>query len=759
MAASSFNLHEAVEKAQTRAADLGVDLGTLRASVRGRQPDALNSETEKRERRNFLRSLYDQGRDAEQAFERIIAGNELQDASFLSRGALVSRAILRIVLRTAGGRVIGYGTGFLIGDGVLITNNHVLQNSDIAGNAEAEAFYEHSVSGEELTAQRFALQPEKLWYTSEELDFSVVGIADHDKTGRSELAPLGWLPLIATTGKVVDGEWLTIVQHPKGERKQLCVRENQLLKRDTDVLWYSTDTMGGSSGSPVFNNDWLIVALHHSGVPAVKDGKWQTVRGTDYDSARDGEDDIQWIANEGIRVSRIIETLRTDNRIANHPRIQPILNTDIGDIQVRLPVMFAANQPMPELLRAADNPAAIAPAGTPTASNPAPCPAPTPAPKETVMTKRLVTLTLAIDDDGSVSLAGSGGAVESALLEAGAPAKPKKNIIHAPVDPARDWQGGFDPDFLGKNDLRVNLPRVTNEADIAPLKDAYGQTFTPAERKAGVLHYGGYSVVMNKARRFAFYSAANVNWGMRPAISGREDDWLFDDRIERAHQVDNSYYKNNKFDRGHLTRREDMEWGDSPESAVRRANGTCTWTNCTPQHSIFNQDKHPDKSIHLWQGLERYVLEQTAIAGRFSVQAFTGPVFGAADPEYRGIAYPLDFWKIVVAVDAAGKLFATGYVLGQKDVVDRFGLAEAAEVPFGEYGTYQRSIATIEDLTGLRFTFGAKGNPLREVDPLDPAKPGPRPDWRKRRGVQSRESFGAGAGDDALASFDEIVLG
>ena len=555
---------------------------------------------------------------------------------------------------------------------------------------------------------------------------------------------------------MVDGEWLTIVQHPKGERKQVCVRENQLLKRDTDVLWYSTDTMGGSSGAPVFNNDWLIVALHHSGVPDTKNGKWQTVHGTDYDPARHSEDDIKWIANEGIRVSRIIETLRTDNRIANHERLQPLFHTDIGDIQVRLPVLFEAGQPLPDLLRAADDPAALAPANTPNPTIPQ-IPAPKPAHEETVMTKRLVTVTLAIDDDGNVALAGTGGAHESALLEAEVPARPKKNIIHAPVEPERDWKGGFDPDYLGKGDLRVNLPQIVNDGDIAPLKDAYGQSFTPAEKKAGVLHYSGYSVVMNKARRFAFYSAANVNWGMRPAISGREDDWMFDDRIERAHQVDNSYYKNNKFDRGHLTRREDMEWGDSPEGAVRRANGTCTWTNCTPQHSIFNQDKHPDKSIHLWQGLERYVLEQTAIAGRFSVQAFTGPIFGAADPVYRGIAYPLDFWKIVVAVDAGGKLFATGYVLGQKDVVDQFGLAEAAEVPFGEYGTYQRSLATIEDLTGLRFTFGAKGKSLREVDPLDPGKT--RPDWRKRGGVQARESFGAGPGDGSLGSFDDIVLG
>ena len=373
------------------------------------------------------------------------------------------------------------------------------------------------------------------------------------------------------------------------------------------------------------------------------------------------------------------------------------------------------------------------------------------------MTKRLVTLTLAIDEDGSVSIASGGGTTEASLVEdAPVAEKKKKNIIHAPVDPATDWVSGYDPDFLGSGDLRVNLPEVLDKGDIAPLKDFYGQTFTPQEKAAGVLKYDGYSVVMNKARRFAFYSAANINWGMRPAISGREDDWLFDDRIDRKHQVDNSYYKNNKFDRGHLTRREDMEWGSNPKAAVCRANGTCTWTNCTPQHSIFNQDKHPDKSIHLWQGLERYILEETAEAGQFSVQAFTGPILGAADPVYREIAYPLDFWKIVVAVDAKGKLFATGYVLGQKEVIDQFGLKEAAEIPFGAYGTYQRSIATIEDLTGLRFTYGSGGAPksLRDVDPLDPRKP--KPTWRRRR-PQASEAFGL-AGDDSLQSFEDIVL-
>ncbi|UYY78113.1 DNA/RNA non-specific endonuclease [Sphingomonas sp. R1] len=742
MAVMSLELQQAVRKAETRADRLGTDLGALAACVRGAAPEEVASDAAKRQRHDFLTAAYATRDDADRAFERIIGGNELQEANYLARGALVARTVMRIVLRGAGGSVIGYGTGFLIGDGVLLTNHHVLDSAATARTSEAEALYERAATGEDLTPWRFMLEPDRLFYTSPVLDFSLVAVAARDRTGAFGRSSLGWLPLLGTPGKAMEGEWLTIIQHPGGERKQLCVRENQLIKRADDVLWYSTDTQGGSSGSPVFNNDWLLVALHHSGVPETRDGKWQTVDGRDYDPSRDGEDRIKWIANEGIRVSRIVDTLQGDAGIAAHPLVAPILATGIADVDARLPVLFAAGVALPDLL---------AGEGARTASHSVSrSPSTFHQPRESSMARHL-TLNLLVGEDGSVSLL-QGGATEAVAV---APEKKRKNVIDAPVDPARDWGKGFDPAFLGNGDLRVHLPEVIQKDLIAPLRDAYGQTFTPEQRAAGVLDYDRYSVVMNKARRFAFYSAANVSWGMRPAISGRTDVWLYDDRIAREHQVDNSYYRNNKFDRGHLTRREDMEWGSDPVTAVRRANGTCTWTNCTPQHSIFNQDKSPDPAVHLWQGLERYILEETSEQGQFDVQVFTGPVFGAGDPVYRGIAYPLEFWKVVVAVAAGGRLFATAYLLSQKDVIDQSGLEAAPAVPFGAYGTYQRPIAVIEDLAGLRFTFG-EDRPLREIDPLaTPGRPGPR---RPRRGGVAVESFGAGPADDALTSFGDLVL-
>lgn len=740
MATGTPNLEQAVAKARERAGVLGEDLLALSDRTRGASPDTVASRKQINARRRFLESLYDDDRQARQAFERIIGGNELQDVNFLERGALVARTVLRIVIRSGGGRILGYGSGMMVGDGVLLTNNHVLPNSDVARASYAEAFYEKDLEGDEARTRTFGMQPDKLFYTYEPLDFSLVALSPRDRSGDFELASLGWTPLIGKLGKVLEGEWMTIVQHPKGERKQLAVRENQLLKCEPDVLWYSTDTLGGSSGSPVYNNDWLMVALHHSGVPETREGRWQTVDGRDYDPDRDNEDKIKWIANEGIRVSRILETLRSDNSIANHPLVGPLLRSDVGDIQVRLPVLYREGHRPTDTAAAAQSP-------------PTPPTNPT-EPEERGMTKRQINVTLEIDDDGRVSVAGSSARETSLVEERPSKRKPSKLQIDAPVDEEKDWLQGYRPDFLGTGDLLVNLPDVDDDLkpSIAPLIDAYGQKFTAEQRLAGVLTYSGYSVVMNKDRRFAFYSAANVDWGMRPNVSGRADDWLFDKRIKREHQVDNSLYRANEFDRGHLTRREDMEWGANPHEAVRRANGTSTWTNCTPQHEIFNQDKHPDESIQLWQGLERYILEDSAKAKGFSLQAFTGPIFGIADPVYRGIQIPLDYWKVVVAVTDQGRLFATGYILGQKDVIDQFGVKEAERIPFGTYGTYQRPIATIEQLTGLKFTYGAARRPLSEVDPLA------RPTWRqRRRRASASESFGGG-GDDALGGFGDIVL-
>ena len=57
-------------------------------------------------------------------------------------------------------------------------------------------------------------------------------------------------------GDAVDlivGQWVNIIQHPNGERKQLALRQNNIIDMLDDFLQYETDTAPGSSGSPTFS--------------------------------------------------------------------------------------------------------------------------------------------------------------------------------------------------------------------------------------------------------------------------------------------------------------------------------------------------------------------------------------------------------------------------------------------------------------------------------------------------------------------------
>src|SRR5262249_4063097 len=204
--------------------------------------------------------------------ERIIQGNDLDSINYLAKGTFASRSICRIQLKDARANLVGYASGFLIGRGLLMTNNHVFGRPGDAANSLADFDYELDMLGMERAPVRFGFEPDKFFYTNNKLDYTIVAIAQKSQSNGRDLLDWGWLPLNGEPGKGDPGEYLTIIQHPGGQLKQICVRENKLLKYVGDFVWYLTDTTAGSSGSPAFNRFWQVIALHHSGVPK-KDAK------------------------------------------------------------------------------------------------------------------------------------------------------------------------------------------------------------------------------------------------------------------------------------------------------------------------------------------------------------------------------------------------------------------------------------------------------------------------------------------------------
>jgi endonuclease G, mitochondrial len=244
--------------------------------------------------------------------ERILGQNDLMPVSYLEYALRVSQSVGRVIIRSSSLRVIGYGTGSMISPRLLMTNNHVLDTIQGSRFSAIEFNYQSDLNGQIRLSQSYELDPDTFFITDPELDYTIVAVKD----GTSEqpaLSSFGWNRLIEEQGKVILGEYVNIIQHPSGEPKQLALRENQVVDLLDNFLHYLTDTAPGSSGSPVFNDQWELVGLHHSGVPARDDrGNILTIDGKIWQPNL-GESRIKWLANEGVRISRIVQHLNQQN--------------------------------------------------------------------------------------------------------------------------------------------------------------------------------------------------------------------------------------------------------------------------------------------------------------------------------------------------------------------------------------------------------------------------------------------------------------
>lgn len=244
--------------------------------------------------------------------ERTIGRSDFQGIAFLELGLAVSRFVGRVSIRSGPNRGVGFGTGFMVSPRLLMTNNHVLPSPVAAKYSEVEFDYQNNSAGRPLPLVPFALEPQTFFMTDVDLDFTLVAVADGSRQGTPvPLSRYGWSRLIAEEGKILIGEHVNIIQHPKGQYKQFVSRANELVDLLETHLHYVTDTEQGSSGSPVYNDQWEVVGLHHSGVPRMENGQYMARDGRPWDG-RDA-DDIDWIANEGIRVSRIVRHIESQS--------------------------------------------------------------------------------------------------------------------------------------------------------------------------------------------------------------------------------------------------------------------------------------------------------------------------------------------------------------------------------------------------------------------------------------------------------------
>lgn len=653
-------------------------------------------------------SNYEPGALAGLAGERLLGAERIQGksidfvgVSFLELARAAASTVGRVVFRD----LRPVGTGFMVSDKLFLTNNHVIANEEIARQSFVEFNYELDINGQPKSITRFELEPDEFFMTDpvKQLDFTLVSIGKC-VNGVGKPSDFGYCPLINSDDKHVLGEFVNIIQHPEGDFKQVVLRENQLVNRLDRFLEYMADTNPGSSGSPVFNDQWEAIALHHWGEPT---------QVTTPDGKKIGRE-----LNEGIRISSIFKELQSRrNSTSSEKRLllDKVLTTSLRHPS---PIKESSQQ-----------------GGRMDESHDDFGPRDSTVKQMEIRGDGVATWKIPIEVSvriGSTIQPGGNHLMTKTEVI------PEEQTVTEPaeavqIDSNYKNRTGYKPNFIPGHSLPLpSLKATLKQLAAKKLNVSHGED--PNELK-----YQHFSIIMNTKRRMAFFTAVNIDgskWISIDRDTGEPSEesevterWYQDPRIDLSAQCDQSLYDHQKpkhlFDRGHLVRRQDPNWGT--QNGAKKANAdTFHFTNCTPQFWLFNE------RVKYWAGIENYVLDN-AKADHERVSVFTGPVFTDSDPDYRYVKVPKQFWKILVRVEN-GVVLATALVADQSSLFGQLPEGLESFDDISKVKQYQTSVKEIEKVTGL--DFGS----LREHDTFQPG-PG--------------ESLGARI---ELESFDDIKL-
>lgn len=653
--------------------------------------------------------------------------------AFLERGRRAARAVARVAFKS--GQALG--SGFMVAPGLFLTNRHVIQNPSTVPQLCVEFDYELDVKDNPRGTTTFALDP-KVFIADpvEGLDFTLIAVGTR-LSGSEELSSYGYCPLSDASDKHALGEFVNIVEHPQGRYKEVVVRENRLVARSANSLLYAADTEPGSSGSPVFNNQWQAVALHHWG------GPFKFLKDSDLKPAPQS-------VNEGIRISAIVASLR-ERVLRVDAAMRPVLEGALN---------IWDTTPPSETSNAATLSASVADGG---------------------QTGRAGSAR--INTDGSASwIFPIEIAVRAPIFDAPAQTASFRSMVSAtaPVvsvagpygeanSPNFDFSDrqGYEPGFI--RGFVVPLPKLNRRQK--------GDAVANREARPGAdpfeLPYHHFSVVVNGARKLAFFTACNIDGatakfinrkdgtvqpldpgdpthGLQENLSSSEgaeatEKWFDDSRVADDLLTHQDLYDQQvvpgfptstgmartrrMFQRGHLVRRLDPCWGTDNQALTAEAD-TFFFTNCTPQVGFFNMGQG-DRNIpgtgggKLWRAVENIVL-RNARNERMRVCSFTGPVFGTRDRNFRGLQVPGQFFKIAVWAEG-DRLRALGMIADQRAVIsvwpealfsgadDALSGDEAFQDPdeLARVDDFLTTIARIETLTGLDFGADVRNADIR----------------------------------------------
>jgi V8-like Glu-specific endopeptidase len=188
------------------------------------------------------------------------------DVGFLKRAIEQSVSVCRIEISS---RQI-MGTGVLISSNLVLTNYHVFQPTE-ADNLETNTLNAvlkfgclTSDDGIETQGKSFQLDRQKpilCFSKTEDLDYILLQV-EAKITQEKEIKPARWdsnkLPL--------ERMGISVLQHPEGDSMKLSISQDGItgVYQNSGLIQYVNKTALGSSGSPCFDENWYLVALHHA---------------------------------------------------------------------------------------------------------------------------------------------------------------------------------------------------------------------------------------------------------------------------------------------------------------------------------------------------------------------------------------------------------------------------------------------------------------------------------------------------------------
>jgi V8-like Glu-specific endopeptidase len=195
----------------------------------------------------------------------------------------------------------GGGTGFLVGPNLVLTNDHVIERvrQGLARWQDVRCRFDFKQTLDGQPADRKKQTEVELdstqWLVDrhppsqydrdptlgdakpEETDCALLRLAEpigdlpvggDTADPQAQGQRRGWIAVNAASPALAAGNQVFLLQHPKGEPLQLAIGTVKEFNASGTRVRYDANSKDGSSGSPCFNADLELVALHHARDPA-----------------------------------------------------------------------------------------------------------------------------------------------------------------------------------------------------------------------------------------------------------------------------------------------------------------------------------------------------------------------------------------------------------------------------------------------------------------------------------------------------------